>query len=431
MLRKQLRPVPAHPFSGGSVLTRRHQCTGSSFFNMVKPAPADAIFGLMKPYNADKFPQKVNLSVGVYRDEQGQPFVLESVRKAAAIALDHLEMEYAPITGFPAYVSKATRLCFGDDAAEEVLERVASVQTLSGTGALRLGGEIIRRVVNSSQVNMNVSSPTYPNHINIYKEANFNLLYYPYYDEEKHTVNVPALLTYIKKLPEHSFVLLHACCHNPTGCDPTQEEWREVVAALEERQVIPFVDMAYQGFATGDLDRDAFLARAISRSKVPAFFIAQSFAKNFGLYGHRAGCLHVGCDNPREKEVVLSQASQIARSLYSNPPIYGATIVNTILGDEALTQLWKSEVALMAKRLSHIRQRLVEELAACGCQRDFSHLATGAGMVSLTGLKTNELSMLRDKHHIYMTQDGRIAFPGLNETNVKYVAEKIKEVVSQ
>nr|AGT02746.1 aspartate transaminase [Strigomonas galati] len=430
MFRKQLQSVPVQSLAHGSIFSRRHQST-ASFFKQVKPAPADAIFGLVKPYNADKFPQKVNLTIGVYRDEEGKPFVLDSVRKAAVIALDHLEMEYAPITGIPKYVEKATKLCFGDDVPEEVLERVASVQTLSGTGALRLGGEIIRRVVGTSLVNMNVSLPTYPNHINIYKESNFNVLYYPYYDEEKHAVNVPALLTYIKKLPEHSIVLLHACCHNPTGSDPTHEEWKEVVALLEERKLIPFVDMAYQGFATGDLDKDAFLARAVSRAKLPAFFVAQSFAKNFGLYGHRAGCLHVGCANPREKEVILSHASQIARALYSNPPIYGATIVNTILGDEALTQLWKSEVKLMAKRLHRIRQRLLEELAACGCQRDFSHLGRGVGMVSLTGLKTNEINMLREKHHIYMTQDGRIAFPGLNETNVKYVAEKINEVATQ
>ncbi|EPY32709.1 aspartate aminotransferase, mitochondrial [Strigomonas culicis] len=275
---------------------------------------------------------------------------------------------------------------------------------------------------------MNVSLPTYPNHVNIYKESKLNLLYYPYYDEEKHTVNLPALLTYIKKLPAHSFVLLHACCHNPTGSDPTHEQWMEVVAAMEECKLIPFVDMAYQGFATGDLDKDAFLPRAISRSKVPAFFIAQSFAKNFGLYGHRVGCLHVGCANPREREVVLSHASQIARSLYSNPPIYGATIVSTILGDAELTRLWKSEVQLMADRLNSIRKRLVEELAACGCPRDFSHLARGVGMTSLTGLSMSQLAAMREEHHIYMTQDGRIAFSGLNETNVQYVAQKMKEV---
>ncbi|EPY35857.1 aspartate aminotransferase, mitochondrial [Angomonas deanei] len=397
-----------------------------SLFSNVPVAPPDSIMGLSALQKKDPSPLKVNLAIGVYRDGEGKPFILESVKKAAAVVLRDTQMDYAPILGLQSYIDSTQRLCFGPALEAGRPDALASVQTLSGTGALRLAGDFLHRF--SGLKVIHVPSPTYPNHAGIFGQAGIALQPYPYYNATTHKIDVDGMLQYLQGLEKNAVVLLHACAHNPTGCDLTEEVSKAVVSVCEKKQLVVLVDMAYQGFASGDIDRDALLPRLLAASSVPAFLIAQSFAKNFGLYGQRTGALHLQCATPKEKEAVLSQLSALIRPSYSNPPIFGARVVDTILRDQTLQEEWKKELKMMSDRLSSIRLSLVKELEALGCTRDFSHLAEGIGMMSLSGLSEANVIELRDKHHIYMTLNGRIAFSGLTSGNVKYVAEKIHEV---
>nr|AGT02760.1 mitochondrial aspartate transaminase [Angomonas desouzai] len=405
---------------------RRTLLRKSSFFSHVEKAPPDSILGLSTLYAADTHPHKVNLAVGVYRDGAGKPFVLESVKKAGAIVLQDKQMDYAPINGLRPYIESTQKLCFGAEPTEPPLTAMASLQTLSGTGALSLGAQLLHQQCGVRTVH--VPQPTYPNHSGIFGLAGVELKSYPYYNGKTHQIDTAKMLDYFNQLEKHSVVLLHACAHNPTGCDLTESVLREVVAVAEKKQLVVFVDMAYQGFASGDIHKDGLLPRLLLGSKVPSFLIAQSFAKNFGLYGHRAGALHIQCASPEEKETILSRTATLVRPSYSNPPLFGARVVDTILRDADLRSLWQRELKVMSDRLSGIRRRLGEALREAGCTRDFSHLETGTGMMSLTGLTEKEVLALREQHHIYMTLNGRLAFSGLTEENVRYVAEKIYQV---
>ncbi|RNE98030.1 putative aspartate aminotransferase, mitochondrial [Trypanosoma conorhini] len=395
---------------------------GSSFFASVPMGEPDSILGLSLECQRDPHPEKVNLGVGVYRDDANRPYVLEAVKKADT----GNDLEYAPINGVPSFVKAAQKLCFGEDCPALRDGRIASCQTVGGTGALRLGGEMLHNFVNHCTT-IYAPNPGYANHPGIFKKAGITLPTYTYYDPATRDIDLPGMLKSLEEIPKRSVVLFHACAHNPTGVDPTQSEWMQVAEVIKRRNLLPFVDMAYQGFATGDLDRDAFLPRHLVRT-VPNVIVAQSFAKNFGLYGLRCGALHMVVGSPTEAERVLSQYALITRAMHSNPPLTGARIVSSILSSPELTALWKEELRGMSGRLHHVRRRLVKELQACGSMRDWSHIERQIGMMSYTGLTKEQVEALKRKHHVYMTLNGRAAISGLNSTNVLYVAKAFHDV---
>ncbi|KAL7701582.1 aspartate aminotransferase [Lotmaria passim] len=420
--------------SGSGVMalcaTRCHAST--SYFAAVPRAPPDAIMGIAADFAKDTNPSKVNLCIGVYRDEHNKPFVLESVRKAMATIVERdTQMDYAPIAGLPSFVSSSQSLCFGKPMLDTQGDRIASVQSLSGTGALHLGLELLRRSSGfTGPLTVHVSAPSYPNHLNILQHLNIEAKYYPYYNLQTHRLDVDAMLNYFRQLPPHSVVLLHACAHNPTGCDPTPQEWEKIVDVVRRGDLVPFIDMAYQGFATGDIERDAYALRTLNSHDVPTYLVAQSLAKSFGLYGQRTGALHVRCTTPKEKANVLSQLQSSVRATYSNPPIFGARIADEILRTPHLRKLWKTELLGMAQRLQSVRHRLVAQLRGCGSTRDWEFLEKGIGMMSLTGLTEEQVGRLQEKYSVYLTHNGRIAFSGLNMENMAYVAQAIHDVSS-
>lgn len=395
----------------------------SSAWSGVKMGPPDPILGLSVAFNQDKHPDKVNLGVGVYRGDDNKPYVLPSVRAAQQRILD-LDFEYAPITGVASFVSKAQKLAFKD--AKPVVEgRIASTQTLSGTGALRVAGEFLARFYGTKHIYL--PKPTWGNHGAVFKDARLEIGTYSYYNPVTKGVDIENMLTDLMKLPEGSIVLLHACAHNPTGIDPTQDEWRKIAEILKQKKLFPVVDMAYQGFASGDTDRDAFAPRLIA-NECPSMILCQSFAKSFGLYGQRAGAMHIVCTNPEEMERVLSQIKILIRPMYSNPPLHGARIVDTVIGDSALEAQWRKELTGMADRMNGIRKTLVEELKTLGSKIDWSHITRQIGMMAFTGLNKDQVARMKAEFHIYMTDDGRMAVSGLNTHNVKYVAKCLHEV---
>ena len=394
----------------------------SSCFHKVPMGPPDPILGLSVAFKEDTAPVKVNLGVGVYRGDENEPIVLECVKKVA----DHTEMdnEYAPITGLPGFVNKAQKLAFAD-SAPRVEERIASSQSLSGTGALRVAGDFLSRYHSSK--NIIVPNPTWGNHNKIFGDAQLKVGKYSYYEPKTKGLNINGMLEDLGKAEPHTIVLLHACAHNPTGVDPTLDQWKEIIHVIKKRHLLPLVDMAYQGFASGDCDRDAHAARMLADA-VPNMVLCQSFAKNFGLYGQRVGGVHFVCHDSAERERVLSQMKILIRPMYSNPPLYGARIVDKILGDEKLTQQWRKELTGMADRMNGIRGRLVEELRKCGTLHDWSHITSQIGMMAFTGLSKDQVHRLKTDFHVYMTDDGRAAVSGLNSQNVQYVAKALHEV---
>nr|AGT02686.1 aspartate transaminase [Crithidia acanthocephali] len=421
------------PPTSALVALRTPRCGASTgYFAAVPRAPPDAIMGIAADFAKDNNPNKVNLCIGVYRDEHNKPFVLDSVRKAMTTIVERdTQMDYAPIAGLPSFVNASQALCFGKSVLDVQGDRIASVQSLSGTGALHLGLELLQKYSGSTApLTVHISAPSYPNHYNILQHLNVDIKCYPYYNTQTHRLDVDAMLNYFRQLPPHSVVLLHACAHNPTGCDPTPEEWEKIVDVVRRGDLIPFIDMAYQGFATGDIERDAYALRTLNSHDVPTYLVAQSLAKSFGLYGQRTGALHIRCTTQKEKANVLSQLQSSVRATYSNPPIFGARIADEILRTPHLRELWKTELLGMAQRLESVRHRLVAQLRACGSSRDWEFLEKGVGMMSLTGLTEEQVGRLQDKYSVYLTRNGRIAFSGLNIENVAYVAQAIHDVSS-
>lgn len=419
------RLLSLHRSSQSAVLRRAAHCAPRrSVFERVKMAPPDAILGLAREFADDPHPNKVNLAVGVYRDDNGEPVVLEAVRRAAQGA----DMDYAPITGLPGYVDSTRRLCFGDDILADHAERIASAQTLSGTGALSLGAALLQKLSAHPDMPVYAPTPTYGNHAGIFHHSGLELQSYPYYDYATNTLQIELMLDFLSGLPAGAVVLLHACAHNPTGVDPTMEDWEKIIAVCAESRLIPFVDMAYQGFATGDMAADAYVPRALANSSIKTFLVAQSFAKNFGLYGQRVGALHVACNDAAEAERLKSQMAVMIRATYSNPPIWGAHAVHSILTSPELTTLWREELQAMSQRMYTVRAELVAELKRCGSTKPWDHLATGVGMMGMTGLNPDQVQELKETYHIYLTGNGRIAFSGLTSKNLPYVANAFHEV---
>jgi len=387
--------------------------------------PPDPILGVTVAFRNDPSPNTLNLGVGAYRDDKGQPFVLNCVRQAEKRIYDNkMNHEYAPIGGAPEFTKVVASLLFGADAKEIKENRVSTVQTISGTGALRVAGQFLKRFLPNTDIYL--PEPTWGNHKPIFKDSGYALKSYTYYDG-KGGLNFDGLVKDLTSAPNNSIVLLHACAHNPTGVDPSLNQWKELSKLFKQKGHFPFFDTAYQGFASGDPVKDALPLRYFLDDG-HNLLAAQSFAKNFGLYGERVGALHFVPSNEDEAKRILSQLLIVIRPMYSNPPIYGARVISEILNDKELTKEWYREVKVMADRIISMRKSLVDQLKQVGSKKDWSHITNQIGMFCYTGLNSNQVTTLKDKWHVYMTSDGRISMAGVFSDKVKYLAEAIHDV---
>lgn len=396
-----------------------------TIFSHVPMAPADPILGLTEAFKADDRENKVNLGVGAYQDDSGKVPLMDVVRRVTQqLVQTQSAWTYQPIDGSPGYNYQVRSLVF-DGALEPVTNgRVITAQALGGTGALKIGADLLAQVTPQSRVY--ISSPTWANHRGIFEGAGFDVTTYRYFDADQNGVDVEGMLEDLTAAQPGSIVILHACCHNPTGYDLTHEQWTQVIDVICERRLIPFLDMAYQGFGEG-VTADAHAVRAFAE-RVDVMFIASSFSKNLGLYGERVGALSIMCTDPDEASRVQSQLKRHIRRNYSNPPSHGATIVANILADDTLRSDWYEELAAMRTRMTQARAHLVEGLEAAGVD-DMGHIANQQGMFSFTGLTPEQMQRLRNEFAIYGTTDnGRICVAALNSGNLDYVVESIAAV---
>lgn len=393
-----------------------------SFFASVPLAPRDPILGLTEAFNADQNPAKVNLGVGVYQDANGKLPLLDCVRQAEQrLAVDPKPRGYLPIDGLPAYVAAVRGLVFGEGSP--VLDRVVTVQALGGTGALRVGADFLRRFDPDARVL--ISDPSWENHEALFTRAGFTVESYRYYDPVARAVDFEGMVADLAAAPAGTIVVLHACCHNPTGYDLTAQQWKRVLQVVRDGDLLPFLDMAYQGFANS-LDADAQVVRDFAESGLPVL-VATSFSKSLSLYGERVGALSLVCGDPDEAQRMLSQDKIVIRTNYSNPPTHGANLVATVLGDPELRTLWVSELGAMRDRIKGMRHRLVAGLEAAGID-DMGFIETQVGMFSYSGLTKAQMVTLRDEYGVYGTDKGRICVAALNDHNVDYVCRAIAAV---
>ena len=396
-------------------------------FQKVDAYAGDPILSLMERFKEDPRSDKVNLSIGLYYDEESTIPRLQAVAEAEARlnAQPHGASLYLPMEGLNSYRHAIAPLLFG--AGHVVLEqqRVATIQTLGGSGALKVGADFLKRYFPSSGVW--VSDPTWENHIAIFEGAGFEVSTYPWYDSETNGVRFAAFLEKLNSLPEQSIVLLHPCCHNPTGADLTPAQWDEVVDVLKARTLIPFLDIAYQGFGAG-MEEDAYAIRAIAHAGLPAL-VSNSFSKIFSLYGERVGGLSVVCEDADAAGRVLGQLKATVRRNYSSPPNFGAQLVATVLNDAGLKASWLAEVEAMRTRIKAMRQTLVDALNEAMPTGDFTYLLKQRGMFSYTGLSAAQVDRLREEFGIYLVSSGRICVAGLNNRNVHRVAQAFAAVM--
>jgi aspartate aminotransferase len=408
-------------------------CGDSSdvLFGSIKVAPPDPILGTTLAFNADGDAKKINLGVGAYRTEEGKPFVLDVIRQAEEELLAELgtgnNKEYSTIDGPPDLKKFTQELCFGAASGAVRDGRIASVQALSGTGALRVCAEFMKKHLPQAQ-DIYVSDPTWGNHNAIFAKAGLTVKSYPYYDASTNGFNFAGMMGTLGSAAAGSVILLHACAHNPTGVDPTEDQWRQIVTVMKEKQLIPLMDSAYQGYASGSLEKDAFAMR-LFESEGLEFFLCQSFAKNLGLYGERIGMLHVICESADNAKAVLSQLKLVVRPMYSSPPIHGALLVMKILGNEARFEAWKRELAAMANRILEVRAVLRKGLEDKGTPGTWNHITDQIGMFSYTGLSAPMCERLISQHHIYLLKSGRISLAGLNKGNTQYMIDCVDEAV--
>ncbi|OLO08595.1 aromatic amino acid aminotransferase [Salinicola sp. MH3R3-1] len=394
-------------------------------FEKIERVPGDAILGLIEAYNQDSNPQKVDLGVGVYRDPDGHTPIMRAVKQAEARLLkSETTKSYIGSHGDPRYGKAILPLVLGAGSPVLAANRASATQSPGGTGALRLAADFIRTQLPGKSVWL--SNPTWPNHIGIFEGAEIPIQRYPYVDADNR-LDFDGMLAALKQIPQGDVVLLHACCHNPSGFDLNQDQWRQVLAVVQERELLPLVDFAYQGFGDG-LDVDAFGARLLA-DNLDEMLITSSCSKNFGLYRERTGCLIVIAKTAEQMENVRSQMAIVARENYSTPPSHGAAIVVDILESEELTQLWKSELTEMCDRINTLRRDLVDSLKPYGLDQRFAHVAEQRGMFSYTGLSTEQVKRLRDEFSIYMVGSGRANVAGFTSENLPYVAKAIAAVV--
>jgi len=403
-----------------------------SLFENVAVAPVDPILGTSLAYNADTDPKKVNLGVGAYRTEDGKPFVLKVVQEAEEEMLKELgtsiNKEYSTIDGPPDLKAMTQKLVFGADAAAIKEGRIASVQALSGTGALRVVAEFVKTHMKPEMHEIWVSDPTWGNHNTIFKVSGLTVKTYPYYKAETRSLDFEGMMAALKGATPGAMVLLHACAHNPTGVDPTEDQWKQIADLMKEKKLTPLMDSAYQGYASGSLDKDAFAVR-LFLSMGFEMFMCQSFAKNLGLYGERIGMLHVICGSADQAKAVLSQLKLVIRPMYSSPPKHGAELVMKILATDARFQAWQSELTAMANRILEVRSLLRKGLEEKGTPGTWNHITDQIGMFSFTGLTPAQCERLISQHHIYLLKSGRISLAGLNKGNIPYMVDCVDEVV--
>ena len=398
----------------------------ASLFAAVDMAPRDPILGLNEQYNADPNPAKVNLGVGVYFDESGKLPLLKCVAAAEKLIFDTLKPHgYLPIDGIAAYDKAVQGLVFGAESAAVQEGRVATVQALGGTGGLKIGADFLQHLASraSASPKVLISDPSWENHRALFTNAGFAVETYPYYDAAKRGVNVDGMLTALNTAPAGTIVVLHACCHNPTGYDITPAQWAQVVAAVKARGLVAFLDMAYQGFGDGIAEDGAVVAQFLDAGL--DFFVATSFSKSFSLYGERVGALSVVCASKEEMTRVLSQLKIVIRTNYSNPPTHGAQIVATVLTTPALRSMWEEELAGMRVRIKEMRALLQSKLVAAGTKQDVSFITRQKGMFSYTGLAKPQMERLRNEFGIYGVDSGRICVAALNHGNIDAVVKAI------
>ena len=395
-------------------------------FQHVEFYPGDPILSLVETFQADKRPEKVNLGIGIYLDEAGRLPVLSSVRTAevarAAVAQPR---SYLPMEGLEAFRHGVQRLLFG--AAHPALQegRIATIQTLGGSGALKIGADFLARWFPEAKVY--VSDPTWDNHKGIFEGAGFEVGTYPYYNPETVGVKFEEMTAFFKTLSENSVLILHPCCQNPTGVDMSQAQWDEVLDIIKTHKLIPFMDIAYQGFGE-DLDSDAYAIRKAVEMGLP-LFVSNSFSKNLSLYGERVGGLSVVCPNKEEAELVFGQLKFTVRRIYSSPAAHGAYIASDVMNSDDLRALWENEVYAMRDRIRAMRQKLYDVLTAKIPNRDFSYFIKQRGMFSYTGLTVEQVHCLRDEFAVYLLDSGRMCVAGLNASNIDYVAEAFAKVL--
>ncbi len=392
-----------------------------SLLQRAELAPADPILGLTEAYNKDERTDKVNLGVGVYLDEDGKLPLMAAVREAQQRYLAKgLAHGYLPIDGLPAYREAVRDLAFGTEVDSS---RIVTVEALGGTGALRIGADMLRQLAEESTVL--VSDPSWENHRALFTRAGFTVDSYRYYDQDARGVDFDGTLASLRAAEPGTVVVLHACCHNPTGYDLTDEQWDRVVDLIAERELFPFIDMAYQGFGAGLEQDGAVVAKFVAKGL--SFLLSTSYSKNFGLYGQRAGALHAVCADADEAARLLSQLKAIVRTNYSNPPAFGAHVVATILADDALRAQWADELEHMRVRIATLREQLVAGIEAAGVT-DMGFIAQQRGMFSYSGLTTQQMVRLRDEYGIYGTNAGRLCVAALNDGNLAHVAAAIAAV---
>jgi aspartate aminotransferase len=387
----------------------------------------DPILGLMAAFRADTDPHKVDLGVGVYRNDQGDTPVLQAVRKAEqAVLARQTTKSYVAAAGNPGFNQAMERLVLGSEHAALTSGRVRTIEAPGGCGALRLGAELIKAASPDSVVH--VSMPTWANHIPLMSGCGLKLERYPYFDAATGGIKFEAMLSTLDKLPPRAVVLLHASCHNPTGADLSETQWRELLALFKSRNLLPFIDMAYQGLGTGIVE-DAFGARLFC-NELPEVTVAVSCSKNFGLYRERTGALHVVSETVNAADAVLTQLVRIARSIYSMPPDHGAAIAYEILDNSGLREMWTDELAIMRKRIQGLRHDAVQHLRQTCPQRDFGFIESQRGMFSYLGITVEQVRELQSRHHVYMTDDSRINIAGLRRENLEYFAQAVAKVLS-
>jgi aromatic-amino-acid transaminase len=397
----------------------------SSLFAAVEMAPRDPILGLNEQFNADPNPAKVNLGVGVYYDENGKLPLLKCVAEAEKQIQEASKPRgYLPIDGIAAYDKAVQGLVFGADSAAVTEGRVATVQGLGGTGGLKIGADFLKRLNPTAQVM--ISDPSWENHRALFTNAGFTVNTYPYYDADKRGVNAAGMLAALKAAPKGTIVVLHACCHNPTGYDLTPAEWAKVVEVVKDQGLVAFLDMAYQGFGDGIAQDGAVVAQFLASGV--DFFVSTSFSKSFSLYGERVGALSVVCESKEEMTRVLSQLKIVIRTNYSNPPTHGAQVVATVLTTPALRAMWEDELGGMRVRIKKMRASLQTKLQAAGVKQDVSFITRQNGMFSYSGLNKDQMQRLRQEFGIYGVDSGRICVAALNEGNIDAVVAAIAKV---
>jgi aromatic-amino-acid transaminase len=384
-------------------------------------APSDPILGVTEAFVADKHPRKVNLGVGVYTDDSGKIPLLECVRHAESERLKSVPHRgYLPIDGLGVYDKAVQELVFGSGK-----ENIVTVQALGGTGGLRVGADLLKHI--SPDATVWISDPSWENHRQLFEASGFEVKNYPYYDPKTHGLNFPGMRSALEGLAAGSIVVLHACCHNPTGVDLSQEQWQAVLEIVRSRGLVPFLDLAYQGFAES-LEADGYAARLFAEATSPVF-LSSSFSKSFSLYGERVGALSVVTASAEEATRVLSQVKRVVRANYSNPPTHGSQVVATVLGTPNLRSLWDRELSVMRERMKAMRKLLVQKIKTRAPTADFSFVLQQRGMFSYSGLSKEQVRRLREEYSIYTIDTGRICIAALTTGNVDYVADAIANVI--